>query len=268
MKLYFIFILFLSFMSCSTENSDYLIVAHRGASADAPENTLPAFLLAWDQGSDAIEGDFHITADGVIVCVHDKDTKRVAGADLVVKDVTYQQLKELDAGSWKDPEWEGTYMPTLSEVLATVPKGKKIYVEIKCGTEILPQLYNDLDASGLNPQQFVIISFNAEVISKFKQERPENKAFWLTGFWYNEEGQSQPTAQQALERLNEIGADGISTHHGPVTREFVEQIRNAGYEYHVWTVDDPERAMELIDYGAESITTNVPAIILERLKSK
>jgi len=116
---------FSAFISCSESKQEPLIVAHRGSSIDAPENTLPAFLLAWEQGSDAIEGDFHITADGVIVCVHDKDTRRVAGVDLVVKDVTYQQLKDLDAGSWKAPEWEGTYMPTLSEVLATVPRGTR-----------------------------------------------------------------------------------------------------------------------------------------------
>jgi glycerophosphoryl diester phosphodiesterase len=76
------------------------IVAHRGASADAPENTLPAFELAWKQGADAIEGDFHLTRDGKIVCIHDYDTQRVSGSKRVVKDSTLDELRALDAGAW------------------------------------------------------------------------------------------------------------------------------------------------------------------------
>ena len=75
-----------------------MIVAHRGASSDAPENTLPAFRRAWELGADAIEGDFRLTKDGRIVCIHDKDTKRVADAKLVVSDATLAQLRTLDVG--------------------------------------------------------------------------------------------------------------------------------------------------------------------------
>lgn len=87
-------------------SAEPVIVAHRGASHDAPENTLPAFELAWEQGADAIEGDFHLTRDGHIICLHDKDTKRTAGVKLVVKNSPLAELRKLDVGEWKDPRFK------------------------------------------------------------------------------------------------------------------------------------------------------------------
>ncbi|MDP6721144.1 MAG: glycerophosphodiester phosphodiesterase family protein, partial [Pirellulaceae bacterium] len=94
-----------------------LIVAHRGASYDAPENTLAAFRLAWRQGADGIEGDFYLTKDGQIVCIHDADTKRTAGVSRQVAKSTLAELRELDVGRWKDEEFAGERMPTLQQVL-------------------------------------------------------------------------------------------------------------------------------------------------------
>ena len=109
-----------------------LIVAHRGASYDAPENTLAAFQLAWQQNSDAIEGDFYVTSDQQIVCIHDKSTRRVAPKQpaLNVADSTFKQLRQLDVGSWKHDRYSAERVPTLKQVLATVPAGKQIFVEI------------------------------------------------------------------------------------------------------------------------------------------
>ncbi len=112
-----------------------LVVAHRGASHDAPENTLPAFRLAWEQGADAIEGDFFLTKDGHIVCTHDRMTGRLnpGKVKLQVADSTLAELQALDVGSWKGETWRGERMPTLAEVFATVPAGKRILIEVKCG---------------------------------------------------------------------------------------------------------------------------------------
>lgn len=85
-----------------------LIVAHRGASKRAPGNTLPAFELAWKQGADAIEGDFRLTKDGHVVCIHDETIKRTAGADLNVAQSTLSELRKLDVGAWFDPAFKGT----------------------------------------------------------------------------------------------------------------------------------------------------------------
>src|SRR5450631_4721748 len=107
------------------------IVAHRGASADAPENTLAAFRLAWEQGADGIEGDFRLTAEGRIVCIHDEDTVRVAGSRHVVADASYNDLRALDVGSWKGKQWRSERIPLLEEVLADVPDGKQAFLELK-----------------------------------------------------------------------------------------------------------------------------------------
>ena len=102
-----------------------LIIAHRGASADAPENTLAAFRLAWQQGADGIEGDFRLTSDGRIVCFHDDDTARVAGISLIVEETPLTKLRTLDVGAWKGKPWQGERIASLEEVLAEVPAGKQ-----------------------------------------------------------------------------------------------------------------------------------------------
>ncbi|MBB06738.1 MAG: glycerophosphodiester phosphodiesterase, partial [Roseibacillus sp.] len=148
------------------------IVAHRGASGEAPENTLPAFNLAWKQKADAIEGDFHLTKDGKIVCFHDLNTRKLTGRNLTLSKTTYPELKGLDAGAWKNKKFAGTRIPLLEDVLATVPPGKKIYIEIKCGPEIVPALLRVVSNSGLKNEQIVIISFNEMVVKSVKKERP------------------------------------------------------------------------------------------------
>ena len=142
-----------------------LVVAHRGASKDAPENTLPAFELAWDRGADAIEGDFYLTADGCIVCIHDKDTERVAGIKQTIKESSFEDLRKLDVGLWKAEEFSETRIPSVDEVLDTVPDGGKIYIEIKCGVEIVPKILDAVKQSGLKVEQVVFICFEQDVVS-------------------------------------------------------------------------------------------------------
>ena len=187
-------------------NAGVLIVAHRGASEDAPENTLPAFRLAWEQGADAIEGDFYLTTDGQIVCIHDADTQRVAGTKLVVKNSTLAELRKLDVGAWKGQQWAGTQIPTIGEVLAVVPKGKRIYVEIKGGEAMVPRLLEEIGKSGLSAEQVVIISFDSEAIAAVKAGAPQYKAYWLSGFKKDEAGTITPTVEAILETLKKSGA--------------------------------------------------------------
>jgi len=153
----------------STYADDVMIVAHRGASKDAPENTLPAFKLAWKQGADAIEGDFHLTKDGHIVCIHDNNTKKVAGINLVVRNVTLADLRKLDVGVRHSKAFQGTIIPTIAEVFATIPEQKTIYIEIKCGAEIIPALLQEIEKSDLKKEQVVVISFDKKVIQELKQ---------------------------------------------------------------------------------------------------
>ena len=242
------------------------IVAHRGASHDAPENTVPAYQLAWRQGADAIEGDFHLTSDGRIICIHDYDTARVTGTKLVVKDSTLDQLRALDAGEWFKPEFKGTRLPTFAEVAATVPKGKKFYVEVKCGPEIVPALLRGIAESGLDASQIVLISFNAPVIRELKKQAPGFKACWLSSF--GKESPLKPTTADVLAILRDIKADGFSSKADErLDPEYIRAIRESGFEYHCWTVDDGEVARRFLGLGALSVTTNCPAYLREALKT-
>jgi glycerophosphoryl diester phosphodiesterase len=243
-----------------------LIVAHRGASHDAPENTLPAFNLAWKQGADAIEGDFHLTSDGEIICIHDYDTKRVAGNKRVVKSSSLAELRALDAGEWFKPEFKGTRLPTFAEVTATVPPGKKFYIEVKCGPEIVATLAKQIGKSGLKPSQIVVISFNVPVIREMKRIAPEFKACLLSSF--AKKSPLDPAVDDVLTTLREIKADGFSSSADQrLDAGYVKSIREAGFEYHCWTVDKPEVAQRFTGFGALSITTNRPAFLREAIKS-
>lgn len=109
-----------------------LIIAHRGASWAAPENTLAAAELAWQEGADAVEADFRLTADGRLVAIHDESTLRVSGVNLPVAETTLGQLRRLDVGAWKDQRWVGQRLATLDEMLATTPPDRQFVIEIKC----------------------------------------------------------------------------------------------------------------------------------------
>ena len=241
-----------------------LIVAHRGSSFDAPENTLPAFELAWKQGADAIEGDFLLTKDNQIVCIHDGSTKRLADRNLAVRGSTLEELRKLDVGSWKHEKFKGTKIPTIAEVFATIPKGRKIFVEVKCGKEIIPHLVKEIGKSKLKTEQVVLICFKQEVVKAFKQALPKNKAYWLSGFKKNEEGVWKPTLETVLTTLKESKADGLDSHHG-IPGTVAKKIMTEGYEWHAWTVNDLATAKKLKAIGIHSITTDRPALIKSSL---
>ena len=105
-----------------------LITGHRGASFVAPENTLSAFRTAWEIGCDAVEGDFRLTRDGIIVCIHDSNTQRTTGIDKEISEVSFSSLQKLDFGVWKDARFAGEACPTIDEVLATVPPHRHIFI--------------------------------------------------------------------------------------------------------------------------------------------
>ncbi len=154
------------------------IIGHRGASFDAPENTLASFQMAWEQGADAIECDVRLTKDGQIVVIHDADTLRTAGVNRFVTDQRLDQLRQLDVGGWKGERFSGEKIPTLEDVLRIVPSGKRAFIEVKCGTEIVPELKRVFAASGLHFEQLVVISFSADVVVAVKRELPKHTVYW------------------------------------------------------------------------------------------
>jgi len=243
------------------------LVAHRGASRDAPENTLPAFELAWQQGADAIEGDFHLTQDGAIVCIHDEIIRQGVHSKKVIKNSGLDELRQLDVGSRFGKRWQDVRIPTIAEVFQTIPPGKKIYIEIKCGPAILPKLFEELDISGLARKQVVIISFDADVIYQVKHQTDGLRAFILSDFKKDRQtGKFIPSADDALNMLQHTHADGFSSKaHKAVDETFVKRILANGYEYHVWIIDRAKTAKKFIKMGAMSVTTNVPGYLRSKL---
>lgn len=244
------------------------IVAHRGASAAAPENTIPAFELAWQKGADAIELDCHLTADGHIVCIHDKDTKKVADENLIIKNSKLDELRTLDVGSWLDTKFSGTTIPTLTEAMATVPVDKKIYIEVKCNASIVPTLFQDIEKARLTKDQIVIISFDAEVIRQIELKDPALKTYWLTSIKKDKLGNASPSLDKILKTLSQTGTDGVSTNYAQLCPNLIRGIQQAGYQHHVWTVDQPQTAEKLWKWGTESITTNRPEKIRLHLQKE
>ena len=266
MKSVLSFCLFCVISLCSESVYAQLIVAHRGASHDAPENTLAAFRLAWEKHADAIEGDFYLTSDRQIVCIHDKTTRRVAPdqPERKVADSKLEDLRTLDVGRWKNAKYSGERIPTLGEVLETVPAGKQIFVEIKCGPEILPVLKLQLGASGLKPDQIVIICFNAEVVTQSREMMPQYRVNWLTSYKSNAlKTRWKPNRDDVLATLKRTSATGIGTNGNlkVVDQTFAAAIRSAGLEFHVWTVNDVKAARVFKSLGAKSITTDRPLFI-------
>lgn len=233
------------------------LIAHRGASADAPENTLAAFELAWRQDADGIEGDFRLTRDGEIVCMHDASTERTAGRAMMVADATLAELRQLDAGAWRGEQWRGLRIPTLGEVLSTVPAGKQVFIEIKCGPEIVPALEAALAASGLAAAQVALLAFDTRVVAEAKRRLPQFRTRWLTGFTEGRTGGVLPTATSILGTLEAIGADGVGCcSHPAVDRALVQTLHGARKEIHLWTVDDVPTAQRYLQLGVDSITSN------------
>ncbi len=229
------------------------IIGHRGASHDAPENTVAAFREAWKQGADGAELDIYLTADGYIVACHDKDTKRTAGVEILVAKSTLKELRSLDVGAWKGEDFVGEGIPTLEQMLEAVPQEKKVYIEVKCGPEIVPELIRKLEAFDRPVSRTPVICFNADVVAAVKKARPDRPAYWLSDL------KNGKTAESLIARAKEIGADGLDLKAGPELDEaFAAKVRDAGLRLDVWTVNDIDLARRLVSIGVDGITTDKP----------
>ena len=245
--------------------AEVLIVAHRGASGYAPENSLAAFELAWEQGADAIEGDFRLTKDGAVVCIHDATTERLADRRIHVEESTLAEVLKLKLKNPYGSEYDGQKVPTLKEVLATVPVGKRIYIELKSDVQIVRPVVDLVRGSGLESNQIFFISFDADVVRQFKTLVPQYQTAWLVNF--KKRGlKLEPSIDDVIQKAATIQCDGISVKAHPLlSPEFGQKVKEVGYSFHVWTVDQPAWAAEMLRRGVDSITTNYPDRIRQHL---
>lgn len=234
------------------------IIAHRGESFDAPENTMAAIKLAWQRRADAVEIDIQLTKDNHVVVIHDKDTKRLAGVDKKVIDQNLDELRKLDVGSWKDIQFKGEKIPVMEEVLESVPAEKKLIIEIKSGPETVPVLKTLLERSLLQTDQIEIIGFDLDTMIATRQAFTENKVLWLLDldyYWYTRI--FKPSIKKAIAKAKQHQLDGLNAWVGKMLdKSMIDQIHDAGLLVYCWTVNDLEKAQKLMDWGIDAISTD------------
>ena len=236
------------------------LIAHRGESVDAPENTLPAYRIAVERGF-GFECDVYLSKDGRVFTFHDRDLKRTTGGMNTNKcsDVTWAELESVDVGNWgkwKDSRFKGTRPALLEEVLELARDGRQIYVEVKTGPEIVPAIKEIFAAqTKATPQNTLFITFNEESCKALKAQMPEYKVMWLVS---PKMATPFATAAGIIAKLKELGVDGVDCQYKSdiVTARFVQAIREAGFEFHVWTVDDLADTIEAFHRGVQTVTTN------------
>lgn len=246
------------------------IIAHRGASFDAPENTLESFQLGWKQNADAVELDIMQSKDGKIVVIHDKDTKRLAGVDKPVAEQSFEELRGLDVGKWKAAQWQGTRIPLFSDVLASIPEGKRLFIEIKSDSAILPELKRELATAKRPISQTAIIGFSAPTMADAKAMFPELEVYWIVDIKPNAKtGKKSPPVEDLIRGAKEAKVDGLDlSAHESIDKAYATKISEADLKLAVWTVNDPALARQMIQAGVQGLTTDRPGWMREQLQKK
>ena len=243
-----------------------IIVAHRGASWDAPENTLAAFRLAWDQQADAVELDLRLSGDGRLMVHHDADTRRTCGRRLVIANSSIEQLGELDAGRWKASAWAGERIPELAEVIATTPPGRALMIELKSGPEIVPALSRVLLSCGLANSQITLMAFDVETMRQVKRALPDIVCHQVVSTRSSRRWGRVATVDSMIAVASEAGLDGLNLDAKfVIDAAFASRVHAAGLGLHVWTVNDPVKARALKLAGVDGITTDRPGFMREVL---
>lgn len=251
-----LFLLCLS-MGCSTEQgsketserkSPPRLIAHRGASTIAPENTLPALQKAWEKGADGVEMDVRLSSDERIVAVHDRTTGRTGDRNVRVPKTPYDSLRKVDAGSWFDPAFEGVRIPLLDTLFDHVPFHKELVIEVKSGKKTIDRLERLLGGRESIPR-FSLISFDRRVLAKAKELFPKIPTYWVL--------KRIAPLQKTIRKARKTGVNGLNVHHGSIDGpEKVEKLHDAGFYVLCWTVNDPAKAQRLLEWGVDGIVTD------------
>ena len=242
----------------------FRLVAHRGASFDAPENTLKAFEVAWQNGAAwAVETDLCITKDQKIVCIHGP-LKKLTGQAGEVWKMTLAEVKALDVGKWKGEQFAGMRVPTLLEALKSLPPHGHFVLELKIGaSDVFCQEFKDaMRASGVKPSQITFISFDRKTLRDLDRKLPGYDRLWLYGVRLKEDGSPSMTHDELLAVMKEDRLTGLNLGMQYklwdtfASKELIQRIHDAGGQAFFFTINNPELAQKLYDRGADGITTD------------
>jgi glycerophosphoryl diester phosphodiesterase len=236
-----------------------LVLGHRGAAADAPENTLASFRLALEQGADGVELDVWRCATGEVVVFHDEDAHRIAGSPLRIRDAPLAALRVLDAGAWKGERFAGERVPLLAEVLEALPRAL-VNVELKGrGRDVrvaaaAAAVIRGAGAAG----RTVVSSFDFGLLAAFRAAAPEVPVGLLF------EG-GRPWRLRTALAVRLLRPAAVHPDLRLATAERVARWRRRGLSVNVWTVDAPEEARRLAGLGVSALITNAPGRTLAAL---
>ncbi|HIE04622.1 MAG TPA: glycerophosphodiester phosphodiesterase [Candidatus Latescibacteria bacterium] len=222
-----------------------ILVAHRGYSAVAPENTSAALRAALRAGVSVCEVDVRVTSDGELVLMHDETVDRTTDGSGRVRELSLSQIRALDAGSWKGEGFRGERVPTLREALEVI-KGGHLVVEVK-DEGIEGRLARTIMDAGAQ-ERTTVISFSLETCRNLRKLIPDLGVLWLLGRRY---GGPISTALEA-------GVQGLDVHHEAITPEFAEAVLMRGLSLWAWTVNEPEEVGRLEDLGVSVVTSDDP----------
>ncbi len=228
--------------------SEPVVIAHRGSSAEAPENTMAAIELALEQGSDWVEVDVQETADGRIVVVHDRDLRRVGGASVRIGGATWPEIEPVDVGSAFDPRFAGERVPLLEEVLEAARDRAGVIIELKYyghEQDFERRVVDIVERAGME-DQVRLMSLKLEGVRTVKGLRPD----WTVGLL---------TAVAVGDLLRLEGVDFHAVNSQLATAAFLRRAHSRGTEVFVWTINDPITVAVLSGKGVDGIITDVPA---------
>ncbi len=240
------------------------IFAHRGASAHAPENTLAAFCMAVDLGANGIELDAKLSADQQVMVIHDQTVDRTTDGKGKVRELTLQQLKSLDAGSFFDSQFAQERIPTLEEVFAEVGQRTVINVELTnyaSPTDPLPELVADLVIKYSLQGRVLFSSFLPMNLIRIHRRLPQVPAAILTL-----EGNAGWLMRGMIGRL--AAPQYIHPYYTDVTAELMTAEHRRGRRVNAWTVDDPNEMKRLFNLQIDGIITDDPRLARQVLEGK
>jgi glycerophosphoryl diester phosphodiesterase len=233
-------------------------IAHRGASAFAPENTMAAFEKAVELGADVLELDLHLTRDNELVVIHDDLLDRTTDGRGPVHEASLKDLKRLDAGLWFGQGFVGQRIPTLAEVLDRFAGKVPLALEIKAGSTFFPGIEEKVVSilrSHSAIEHSAVASFDHYALRRVKEVEPDLRtAALLVG---------RPVSISAIAGPGK--ADAMALEASLVTRTEVEACRAAGLQLVVWVVNEPARMRHFIDLGVDGIITDRPDLLCTAL---
>lgn len=248
------------------ENRSPLWIAHRGESQEAPENTLASINLAWERGVPAVEIDVRVSRDGLPMVIHNATTGHMAGTDWRISRRTGAELKTLDFGSHTGRNWADEWIPTLNEVLDTVPTGGRLFIEIKAGVEAVEPIRKALSKSRIRPKQIVLIAFRRRLLATAAQAMPKCKSSWIMDIRRH---QSKPVPKVADHLANLVSRSGLNSLDLGIDAScdlaIIPALQEHGLPVYCWTVNDLPLARRLTAAGIDGITSDRAAWLMGRV---